>query len=48
VKIIFDGMTNALAKGERVEIRGFGSFKVKSPDKRYGNNTEILPHKWSP
>ena len=32
VSLVFDEMIEALAKGERVEIRGFGSFKTK----RYG------------
>ena len=32
VNLVFHEMTEALAKGERVEIRGFGSFKIK----RYG------------
>ena len=29
VSLVFREMSDALAKGERVEIRGFGSFKVK-------------------
>ena len=29
VNTIFDRMTNAIAKDERVEIRGLGSFKIK-------------------
>ena len=29
VRLIFNEMTDSLLKGERVEIRGFGSFKVK-------------------
>jgi nucleoid DNA-binding protein len=29
VNVVFDSMTEALAKGERIEIRGFGSFLVK-------------------
>ena len=32
VNAVFGDMENALIRGERVEIRGFGSFKVK----RYG------------
>ena len=28
--IFFDDMTQALIKGDRVEIRGFGTFKVKA------------------
>ncbi len=30
VNVVFDSMADSLAKGDRVEIRGFGSFKVKS------------------
>ena len=29
VNTIFDAMTDALRRGERIEIRGFGSFQVK-------------------
>ena len=29
VNTVFDSMTTALTKGERIEIRGFGSFVVK-------------------
>jgi len=29
VRTLFSSMANALADGDRVEIRGFGSFKVK-------------------
>jgi integration host factor subunit beta len=32
VNFIFDRMADALANGERVEFRGFGSFKVKHYD----------------
>ena len=38
VNLIFGGMADALAKGERVEIRGFGSFKVKHYDGYQGRN----------
>jgi integration host factor subunit beta len=31
-------MSEALAKGELVEIRGFGSFKVKHHDGNVGRN----------
>ena len=30
VDIFFDDMTQTLIKGDRVEIRGFGSFKMKA------------------
>ncbi len=29
VNTIFDSMTEALQRGERIEIRGFGTFQVK-------------------
>ena len=35
---IFEGMKEALARGEKVEIRGFGSFKVKERKARDGRN----------
>ena len=34
VKMILDAMAESLAKGERIEIRGFGSFTVR-PYKPY-------------
>src|SRR5581483_5394917 len=38
VNAVFDSMTEALAKGERIEIRGFGSFIVKQREAREGRN----------
>ena len=38
VKAVFDSMANALADGDRVEIRSFGSFKVKHHDGYTGKN----------
>ena len=38
VDLVFSEMTNALAAGDRVEIRGLGSFKVKSYDGYKGRN----------
>jgi integration host factor subunit beta len=35
---IFDEITNALARGDRVELRGFGAFSVKHRDARVGRN----------
>ncbi|MEI6987309.1 MAG: integration host factor subunit beta [Rhodospirillaceae bacterium] len=35
---IFDGITEALARGDRVELRGFGAFSVKQRDARTGRN----------
>jgi integration host factor subunit beta len=35
---IFDEITEALARGDRVELRGFGAFSVKRRDARVGRN----------
>jgi len=35
---IFDAMKYALARGERIEVRGFGSFKVLERPPRMGRN----------
>ena len=38
VNLIFDGMREALCSGERIEIRGFGTFKVRHYDGYLGRN----------
>jgi integration host factor subunit beta len=38
VNTVFDEITNAMANGERVELRGFGAFSVKRRDARVGRN----------
>jgi integration host factor subunit beta len=38
VSAIFDEISNALARGDRVELRGFGAFSVKRRDARVGRN----------
>ena len=38
VNTIFDEITNAMARGDRVELRGFGAFSVKQRDARMGRN----------
>jgi integration host factor subunit beta len=38
VTTIFDEITSALARGDRVELRGFGAFSVKERDSRTGRN----------
>lgn len=38
VNTIFDEITNAMARGDRVELRGFGAFSVKKRDGRVGRN----------
>jgi integration host factor subunit beta len=38
VNTLFNSMADTLAKGGRVEIRGFGSFKVKEYESYSGRN----------
>jgi integration host factor subunit beta len=38
VTAIFDEIAAALARGDRVELRGFGAFSVKRRDARIGRN----------
>jgi integration host factor subunit beta len=38
VTTIFDQITEALARGGRVELRGFGAFTVKQRNARIGRN----------
>ncbi|MFB9150481.1 integration host factor subunit beta [Roseovarius ramblicola] len=38
VNTIFNEITDALADGNRVELRGFGAFSVKKRDARIGRN----------
>ena len=38
VKMMLDAMTEALAKGIRIEIRGFGSFSLNYRPPRIGRN----------
>ena len=38
VNTVFNEITEALAKGDRVELRGFGAFSVKLRDARMGRN----------
>jgi integration host factor subunit beta len=38
VATIFNEITVALSRGERVELRGFGAFTVKRRDARTGRN----------
>ena len=35
---VFEEIIEALAKGDRVELRGFGAFSVKARDARLGRN----------
>jgi integration host factor subunit beta len=38
VRAIFEEITNAMADGNRVELRGFGAFSIKQRDARMGRN----------
>lgn len=38
VNLVFDSMTDAIMKGDRIEIRGFGSFAVKDYGSYVGRN----------
>ncbi len=53
VKVILDAMTEALARGDRIEIRGFGSFSLNHRPPRVGRNPRSgerveVPEKWVP
>ncbi|MCB1426632.1 MAG: integration host factor subunit beta [Brucellaceae bacterium] len=53
VNAIFDEITEALSKGNRVELRGFGAFSVKNRPARAGRNprtgdTVHVEEKWVP
>ena len=51
VNLIFDGFTDALVKGDRIEIRGFGSFVLREYRTYTGRNpktgivVEVKPKK---
>ncbi len=38
VNTVFDSMTDALKRGEKVEIRGFGSFTIRERGAREARN----------
>jgi integration host factor subunit beta len=53
VKMILDAMTEALANGDRIEIRGFGSFALNYRPPRVGRNPKsgekvLVPEKYVP
>ena len=53
VKMILDAMAESLAKGERIEIRGFGSFGLNYRPPRTGRNPKSgekvqVPEKYVP
>ncbi|HRQ04402.1 MAG TPA: integration host factor subunit beta [Nitrosomonas halophila] len=53
VKIILDAMARSLSRGERIEIRGFGSFDLNYRPARIGRNPKSgekvhVPEKYVP
>src|SRR5260370_42550851 len=53
VKMILDAMTQSLVKGQRIEIRGFGSFGLNHRPARVGRNPKPaervhVPEKFGP
>lgn len=38
VNVVFDEMSNALAEGRRIELRGFGAFSIRERDARIARN----------
>jgi len=38
VDVIFEEISSALERGDRVELRGFGAFSVRQRDSRKGRN----------
>ena len=53
VSIVFQEISDALARGERVELRGFGAFSVKHRPARIGRNPRTgdpvpIDEKYSP
>ncbi len=38
VEIVFESIIGALNKGEKIELRGFGSFRVRQRGSRKGRN----------
>ncbi|MTH33193.1 integration host factor subunit beta [Paracoccus limosus] len=38
VNTVFEEIIHAMARGDRVELRGFGAFSVKKRDARQGRN----------
>lgn len=53
VKTILDAISDGLARGHRIEIRGFGSFSVNRRPPRVGRNPRsgervVIPEKLAP
>ena len=53
VNVVFDEIVDALAEGDRVELRGFGAFSVRHREARVGRNPRTgesveVEEKWAP
>lgn len=53
VKMVLDAMSEALGRGDRIEIRGFGSFSLNYRPPRVGRNPKSgekvhVPEKYVP
>ena len=53
VKTLLDAMSDTLVRGNRIEIRGFGSFSINRRPPRMGRNPRsgqsvAIPEKWVP
>jgi len=53
VKALLDALSDALVRGNRIEIRGFGSFSINRRPPRMGRNPRsgesvAIPEKWVP
>jgi integration host factor subunit beta len=53
VKVIIDALSNTLSRGERIEIRGFGSFALNYKSSRIARNPKTgnqvkVPAKYVP
>ena len=53
VNAILDEITDGLANGDRVELRGFGTFSIKHREARVGRNPRtgkqvMVEEKWVP
>jgi integration host factor subunit beta len=38
INAVFDGMKDALGRGEKIEIRGFGNFRLKNRNAKTARN----------
>lgn len=53
IKALLDAMGDALVRGQRIEVRGFGSFSMTRRAPRLGRNPHTgaavhIPEKWMP